>query len=142
MKTVGELKKVLRQRGLLQENTENLKNRQALENDRRCMDWECAGSEASYAEPEADPRIDWLTFDSRTVREHTAFICKGAAFRPEYLEAAVQNGAVCYISETPIEPIETDGSALVDPTARHRHPQGDGGGLGLVFWTMRRDVRS
>lgn len=32
MKTVGELKKVLRQRGLLQENTENLKNRQALEN--------------------------------------------------------------------------------------------------------------
>ena len=49
MKTVGELKKVLRQRGLLQENTENLKNRQALENDRRCMDLECAGSEASYA---------------------------------------------------------------------------------------------
>ena len=40
MKTVGELKKVLRQRGLLQENTENLKNRQALENDRRCMDSE------------------------------------------------------------------------------------------------------
>ena len=39
MKTVGELKKVLRQRGLLQENTENLKNRQALENDRRCMDY-------------------------------------------------------------------------------------------------------
>ena len=107
MKTVGELKKVLRQRGLLQENTENLKNRQALENDRRCMDWECAGSEASYAELEADPRIDWLTFDSRTVREHTAFICKGAAFRPEYLEVAAQNGAVCYISETHIEPIAT-----------------------------------
>ena len=61
MKTVGELKKVLRQRGLLQENTENFKNRQALENDRRGMDWECAGSEASYAKSEADPRSDWLT---------------------------------------------------------------------------------
>lgn len=90
MKTVGELKKVLRKRGLLQEKTEDLKKRQAQENDRRCMDYECAGSKSSYAEPEADPRIDWLTFDSRMVREHTAFICKGAAFRPEYLEAAAQ----------------------------------------------------
>ena len=115
MKTVGELKKVLRQRGLLQENTENFKNRQAQENDRRCMDYECAGSETSYTESEADPRIDWLTFDSRTVREHTAFICKGAAFRPEYLEAAAQNGAVCYISETPIAQIETDGAAPLIP---------------------------
>ena len=78
MKTVGDLKQILQQRGLLQENAENLKNGQ-------------------------NQPIEWLTCDSRMVREHTAFICKGEAFRPEYLTAAAQKGAVCYISETPAE---------------------------------------
>ena len=111
MKTVGELRQVLQQRGLLQEETENLKIGQTQENDRRHMDWERVGNRTAYTESEVALPIDWLTCDSRTVREHTAFICKGAAFRPEYLAAAARNGAVCYISEAPIE-LEGDVSLI------------------------------
>ena len=44
-----------------------------------------------------------LTCDSREVTEKTLFICKGAAFRPQYLLDAVKKGAVAYISETKME---------------------------------------
>lgn len=43
--------------------------------------------------------IAWLTCDSRRVTEGTLFICKGAAFREEYLEQAAGRGAIAYISE-------------------------------------------
>lgn len=41
-----------------------------------------------------------LSYDSRTVSDGTLFICKGAAFRREYLEKALSCGARAYISET------------------------------------------
>ena len=69
MKTVGELRQVLQQRGLLQEETENLKIGQTQENDRRHMDWERVGNRTAYTESEVALPIDWLTCDSRTVRE-------------------------------------------------------------------------
>ena len=40
-----------------------------------------------------------LTYDSREVTENTMFICKGAAFKEEYLTSAVEKGAILYISE-------------------------------------------
>lgn len=43
--------------------------------------------------------IRHLTYDSKNVSENTLFICKGAAFKQEYLAEAVKSGAVCYISE-------------------------------------------
>ena len=43
-----------------------------------------------------------LTCDSRKVVPGTLFICKGASFRPEYLEEAARRGSVAYISEQPI----------------------------------------
>lgn len=43
--------------------------------------------------------IRHLTYNSREVREGTLFICKGEKFRKEYLEEAIQKGAVAYISE-------------------------------------------
>ena len=105
VKTVGELKQILQQRGLLQENTENSQNGQTWGNGRRYTDRKFTGNRTVNvnAEEKENTHIDWLTCDSRTVRENTAFICKGAAFRPEYLAAAAQKGANCYISETPID---------------------------------------
>ncbi len=44
--------------------------------------------------------IDFVTYDSREVCKGTLFVCKGAAFKPEYLKNAIDDGAVAYISET------------------------------------------
>lgn len=43
--------------------------------------------------------VKGLTYDSREVAEDTLFICKGAAFKTEYLSSAVKSGAIGYISE-------------------------------------------
>lgn len=47
--------------------------------------------------------VDNLTYDSRSVSENTLFICKGAAFKEEYLHQAVRNGAIAYVSEKEYE---------------------------------------
>ena len=44
-------------------------------------------------------RIDYVSCDSRDIRPNTLFICKGAAFKEEYLAGAVEAGAVAYVSE-------------------------------------------
>nr|MCR4804390.1 hypothetical protein [Clostridia bacterium] len=54
------------------------------------------------AEPPKDlefREVQHLTFDSRDVLPGTLFVCKGEAFRPEYLEQAFAKGAFCYVSE-------------------------------------------
>lgn len=75
MKTLGDIKKVLLQRELLKESE--------------------TGAD--------DLPIAWLTCDSREVTGHTLFICKGAAFKPQYLLDAVKQGAAAYISETKMD---------------------------------------
>ncbi|MBR2836324.1 MAG: UDP-N-acetylmuramoyl-L-alanyl-D-glutamate--2,6-diaminopimelate ligase [Coriobacteriales bacterium] len=45
--------------------------------------------------------ISDITFNSRACKANSAFICKGATFKEEYLLQAIQNGAVIYISEKP-----------------------------------------
>lgn len=40
-----------------------------------------------------------VAYDSNKVTQNTLFICKGAGFREDYLEAAAHNGAIAYISE-------------------------------------------
>lgn len=52
-------------------------------------------------------KIAWLTCDSRKVTEGTVFICKGAAFKEEYLAEAVKKGASSYISECSYQAGET-----------------------------------
>lgn len=76
MKTLEDIKRVLLQRDLLKEVSGEAENRLLLMR---------------------------LTCDSREVTEKTLFICKGAAFRPQYLLDAVKKGAVAYISETKME---------------------------------------
>ncbi|MBR3396774.1 MAG: UDP-N-acetylmuramyl-tripeptide synthetase [Lachnospiraceae bacterium] len=41
-----------------------------------------------------------ISYNSQDVREDTLFVCKGAAFRKEYLLAAAETGAFAYVSET------------------------------------------
>lgn len=43
--------------------------------------------------------ISLVSYDSRAVQPDTLFICKGAAFKEEYLVQAQQSGAVAYVSE-------------------------------------------
>ncbi len=44
-------------------------------------------------------RIERVACDSREVVPGTLFICKGAAFKEEYLASAIEAGAVAYVSE-------------------------------------------
>lgn len=50
-----------------------------------------------------DRKISYVTYDSREVKEGTLFICKGAAFKPEYLKNSINDGACAYISESEYE---------------------------------------
>ncbi len=43
--------------------------------------------------------ISCLTYDTRELKTDAMFICKGAHFKEAYLDYALQNGALCYISE-------------------------------------------
>lgn len=50
-------------------------------------------------EEEFSKEITFVTYDSRQVKPGTLFVCKGAAFKAEYLKGAIESGAVSYISE-------------------------------------------
>lgn len=43
--------------------------------------------------------INNVTYDSRKVIENTLFLCKGSKFKIEYLEKALNSGAIAYVSE-------------------------------------------
>lgn len=43
--------------------------------------------------------IQYISYNSMDVTECTLFVCKGSHFSVNYLKAAINNGAVCYISE-------------------------------------------
>lgn len=44
-------------------------------------------------------KIDHIEYDSKAVQTGTLFVCKGANFKQEYLEEAIERGAVAYVSE-------------------------------------------
>ena len=50
-------------------------------------------------EDEFSKEISFVTYDSRNAGPGTLFVCKGAAFRPDYLKNALDDGAAAYISE-------------------------------------------
>ena len=43
--------------------------------------------------------IEYLSYDSRDIKNNTLFFCKGANYKEEYLNQAITKGAVCYVSE-------------------------------------------
>ena len=46
-----------------------------------------------------EKEIENVTYDSRAVKENTLFICKGSNFKIDYLERALNSGAIAYVSE-------------------------------------------
>ena len=69
----------------MKEFVELLKERELL------VEAVCGGQE--------EVEIQNLTYNSKEVTKNTLFICKGAAFKEEYLKEALANGAIGYISE-------------------------------------------
>ena len=65
--------------------------------------------------------ITYLTYDSRAVTSGTLFICKGAAFKEQYLENAIRAGAVAYVSEVQYE-TETKVPCLIVKDIRKAMP--------------------
>lgn len=50
--------------------------------------------------------VSHITYDSREVVPGTLFVCKGAGFKEEYLEDAMEKGAVAWVSEAARKPGE------------------------------------
>ena len=73
------------------------------------------------AEPGVDPQIHYLTYDSRAVVPGTLFICKGVAFKAEYLQDATAAGAVAYVAEKTYD-LEEDVPHLLVKNIREAMP--------------------
>ncbi len=43
--------------------------------------------------------VQYVTYNSKECRDQTLFVCKGVHFSVEYLIEALENGAICYVSE-------------------------------------------
>lgn len=48
---------------------------------------------------EKDIDFSYLSYNSKDIQKDTLFICKGVEFKEAYLDDAIKEGAVCYISE-------------------------------------------
>ncbi len=48
---------------------------------------------------ESASRINYISYDSRDIKENTLFFCKGKNYKKEYLIQAIEKGANIYISE-------------------------------------------
>ncbi|MBQ9827944.1 MAG: UDP-N-acetylmuramoyl-L-alanyl-D-glutamate--2,6-diaminopimelate ligase [Lachnospiraceae bacterium] len=50
-----------------------------------------------------DMPVEGLTYNSKAAGDGTLFVCKGAAFKEDYLKEAVSRGACLYVSEQPYD---------------------------------------
>lgn len=50
--------------------------------------------------------VNYITYDSKDMREQSIFVCKGAHFSPKYLKEASENGAICYLSEVSYDDVD------------------------------------
>ena len=46
-----------------------------------------------------ETKIEFISYDSRKIKNNTMFFCKGEHYKTEYLEQAIEKGAVIYVSE-------------------------------------------
>lgn len=53
----------------------------------------------SYPAKDYDPYLFGLAYDNREVKKGDLFVCKGRAFREEYLDGAISRGIRVYVSE-------------------------------------------
>jgi len=56
-------------------------------------------AEVNIDEDILSTEIECLSYDTRSMKGRTLFICKGAGFKPEYLLTAIRGGAVAYIAD-------------------------------------------
>lgn len=49
--------------------------------------------------PDMEEKVKYLTYNSKDIEKNSLFVCKGAAFKQEYLEMAVNEGIMAYVSE-------------------------------------------
>lgn len=75
-----------------------------------------------YSDGKDDIVVEYLTYDSKQVTEGTLFICKGAAFKAEYLDEAIEKGAVAYVSEKKFETKKDVPYFLVDDIRKAMPP--------------------
>ena len=55
--------------------------------------------EENISEEIKEKLVENVTYDSRKAKENTLFLCKGAKFKVEYLESALNSGAIAYVSD-------------------------------------------
>ncbi|MCI5648549.1 MAG: UDP-N-acetylmuramoyl-L-alanyl-D-glutamate--2,6-diaminopimelate ligase [Fusicatenibacter sp.] len=72
--------------------------KQSMEKYRELLDKEGILTESELGE-KAKREVTGITYHSQKVRPGNLFLCKGAAFREEYLEEAVSRGAAGYVSQ-------------------------------------------
>ena len=72
--------------------------------------------------------VQGLTYNSKEAAQGTLFVCKGAAFRPEYLTDAVSRGAALYVSEQKFD-LDTEVSYIIVSDVRKAMPY-----LGKLFY--------
>lgn len=60
-------------------------------------------TDPAYPAVDLSQTITAVTCDSRSAVPGCLFLCKGAAFRPDYLTQALEKGAVAYVSEQPYD---------------------------------------
>jgi UDP-N-acetylmuramyl-tripeptide synthetase len=46
-----------------------------------------------------DKEIEYISYDSRDIKENTMFFCKGKNYKKEYLFDSINKGTICYVSE-------------------------------------------
>ncbi len=52
-------------------------------------------------------KIEYISHDSRDIKQNALFFCKGRNYKEEYLSSAINNGAIMYISEEKYENINS-----------------------------------
>ena len=87
-----------------------------------------------------DAPVALVSYDSRSVVPGTLFICKGAHFKPEFLQMAKDKGAMAYLSLTPYPEVDlpcilvSDMRRAMAPLADffYGHPSGTLNVIGLT----------
>ena len=76
----------------------------------------------------ATDSVQGLTYNSKEATQGTLFVCKGAAFRPEYLTDAIAHGAALYVSEQKFD-LDTEVPYILVSDVRKAMPY-----LGKLFY--------
>ncbi|MBQ3370031.1 MAG: UDP-N-acetylmuramoyl-L-alanyl-D-glutamate--2,6-diaminopimelate ligase [Mogibacterium sp.] len=82
----------------------------------------CSAIMAFYTVPEMKELgavdVKGITYNSREAAEGTLFVVKGAHFREQYLNDAIESDAVCYVREDPDAPETADCRLVSDEEAK------------------------